>query len=158
MEIRIPVREWPCAIPDWAHQFDLTSRLLYPLLSLFARNQPAAIAMPSTLLSRQSPRAPRISSCAVPALSLFFDSLASASPFFVIGSFPISFSFSISSALAAGAAAPVLAAELGCHKPGHQLEMCQCRAATTLFPSSTRLRLGRSHSQWRANNPCLLEI
>jgi len=114
VEISIPVREALGAMPDWAHQFDLTSRLLYPLLfSQSARcHRHAVLAALTSIISR-----PPISSCTVPAFSLFFHLVASATPFFVIGCFPISFSFSISRALTAGAAPPQARRRAGLSTP-----------------------------------------
>ena len=127
VEIRIPVREGLGAIPYWAHQFDLTSRLLYPLLSQSARCHRHAVHAALTSITSRPP----ILSSTVPAFSLFFDSLASATPFFVIGSCSISFSFSISRALTADAAPPMLAVLLGSHTPA-QLRDVRVEAA---FPS-----------------------
>lgn len=125
--MRIPVREGLGAMPDWAHQFDLTSRLLYPLLSQSARCHRHAVHAALTSITSLPP----ILSSTVPAFSLFFRSPASGTPFFVIGSFSISFSFSISRALTADAAAPMLAVLLGIRTPA-QLEMCTFEAA---FPA-----------------------
>lgn len=116
-------------MPNWAHQFDLTSRLLYPLLSLSQSARCHRHAVHAALTSITS--RPPISSWTVPAFSLFFHSLASATPFFVIGCFPISFSFSISHALTADAAPLIIAVSLGSRTPA-QFEMCVSRP---LFPT-----------------------
>lgn len=131
-EMRIPAREAVGAMPDWAHQFDLTSRLLYPLLSQSARCHRHAVHAALTSITSLPP----ILSCAVPAFSLFFHPLASAAPFFVIGSFSISFSISISRALTAGAAGPMPAVSMGAHTPA-QLEMCVSSPPCQLNPTAT---------------------
>lgn len=119
-------------MPDWAHQFDFTSRLLYPLLSQSARCHRHAVHAALTSITSLPP----ILSCTVPAFSLFFHPLASAAPFFVIGSFSISFSFSISRALTAGAAGPMPAVSMGAHTPA-QLEMCVSSPPCQLNPTAT---------------------
>lgn len=78
----------------------------------------------------------------------------SATPFFIIGSRALSFPFSISRALTADAAPPRTRSLCWRPNPSPARDVA-CRAH---FCSSTKLRLVQSHSQWRANNPCLLEI
>lgn len=112
-------------MPDWALRVrPHVSPVVPPPLPQSARCHRHAVHAALTSITSLPP----ILSSTVPAFSLFFHSLASGTPFFVIGSFPISFSFSISRALTADAAPPMLAVSMGVHTPA-QLEMCTFEAA-----------------------------